>query len=443
VTAGLEHAGVPASPFGDWDATVRTFLRAARRSPFVRRQLERSSLRARDAVSSAEAWRRLVPITKDDLLADQELDPPFGERRCVPVNELGLVVESSGSTGRGREVHYLSRRDNRLLVREWGRYLGAMGIGRDDVIALAFPIGMAGGGVKHWQAYAELGARVLRLANLSSARKLEAMSYYRATALVATPAYVDRLAAVAGELDLRPRELEIRRIVVATQSVSVEWVRATEALWGARLHEWYGTSAGLTAFSCRLGMVDERGERGTLHWNPELAFYEIVRPETDEWVPDGGRGELVGTPLRSEAEPLFRVATGDEVRFRAPGACACGSAWPGIESGTIRRLDAMFKIKGVNVWPGQVEATLLEFTDVLDYRARIWQDDERRERVRVEVLAHPCDRDDLAGRLGLRLRDRTGLSFEVGVVEEPGSWTQETVGEAAKVTRWVDERAGA
>ncbi len=432
-----------ASSFGSWDATARAFLRASRRSPFVRRQLERSSLGAREAVSSPDAWRRLSPVTKPDLLADQALDPPFGERRCVPVHEIGLMVESSGSTGKGREVHYLTRRDLRVLNREWGAYLGGMGITRADVVALAFPIGMSGGGVKHWQAYAELGATVLRVANLSSAGKLEAIAYYRATTLVATPAYVDRLGAVAEELGLRARELGIRRIVVATQSVSVDWVQATEEFWGARLYEWYGTSAGLTAFSCRLGMVDERGRRGTLHWNPDLAYYEVVAPGTGGWVEDGTRGELVGTPLRSEAESLFRVATGDEVRFRAPGGCACGSSWPGIESGTIRRLDAMFKIKGVNVWPAHVEATLLEFADVLDYRARIWQDGERRERVRVEVLARHADPHELAGRLGSRLRESTGLSFEIGVVDESTAWRQETTGEAAKATRWVDERVRA
>src|SRR3712207_5151604 len=177
-------------PFGDWDRLRANFLDAAQRSRFVQEQLDRSGLAPQEAVRDHRAWRRLRPIEKPDLIADQERAPPFGLRRCRPERDISLVVESSGSTGKGQEVHYLSRDDLHRSTEQWAAYLRGMRVGADDVIALTFPIGMAGGGVRHWYAYVEAGARVLRIGGLSSERKLGAIRYYGATTLVATPAYV-------------------------------------------------------------------------------------------------------------------------------------------------------------------------------------------------------------------------------------------------------------
>jgi phenylacetate-CoA ligase len=436
-----EQGGAQPFPFGSFDALRQNFLARARHSSLVRRQLERSSMTAEEAVSAPERWLELSPVTKADMLADQELDPPYGARRCASSAELGLVVESSGSTGKGREVHYLTHRDTAHTAAAWARYLAAMGVTPWDVVALCFPIGMAGGGIRHMLAYSELGATVLRIGGLSSERKIEAMRHYGASTLVATPAYVDHLGIVAEELGFKPSQLGIRRIVVATQSVSVEWVRSTEEVWGARLYEWYGTSAGIAAFACERGMSDG-SVHGTLHWNPEIAVQEVVDPATGRHVEDGERGEMVGTPLINEAEPLFRIATGDEVRFHAPGSCACGSSWPGIESGTVRRLDTMFKVKGVNLWPATVDALVLACDEVLDYRARIWQDERGRERLALQLLAPAAGAaEELVEPLAAQLHEDSGLSFEVTVVGEREAWSQEIAGEAGKATRWIDDRA--
>jgi len=429
--------------FGDWDRLCANFLDAAQRSRFVREQLDRSGLGPEDAVRDHDAWRRLRPIDKQDLVADQERAPPFGLRRCVPEQDISLVVESSGSTGKGQEVHYLTRPDLERSSAQWAAYLRGMSVGADDVVALTFPIGMAGGGVRHWYAHVEAGARVLRVGGLSSEGKLKAIRYYGATTLVATPAYVDRLGPLCTESGVEPRDLGLRRIVVATQSLTADWVVETERLWGARLYEWYGTSAGVAAFCCERGILDADGRRGTLHWNPAVAAQEVVDPATGEYVADGERGELIATPLLNTAEPVFRIKTGDEVSFRAPGSCPCGSSSPGIESGTVRRLDAMFKIKGINVWPAHVEASVLELPDVLDYRVRIWQDEAKRERVRLELLARPGVGDGLDDRVAALLRRETGIAFEVAARPDRSEWSQATGGEAGKARRWVDERIGA
>jgi phenylacetate-CoA ligase len=169
---------------------------------------------------------------------------------------------------------------------------------------------------------------------------------------------------------------------------------------------------------------------------------EVVEPSTGHWVAGGERGELVGTPIISAAEPLFRIRTRDEVRWQAPGCCPCGSSWPGIESGTVRRLDGMMKVKGVNLWPAHVEAALFAVGRLRDYRVRVLLDAQGREVIRLDVLARPGEAGaaGLAERVGGALRDATGLAFEVDVVADEAVWFQETSGEAAKARRWVDAR---
>jgi phenylacetate-CoA ligase len=428
--------------FGNWEKAGRLLVHTSQQNPFVRRQLERTGMTAEQVARDPEAWARLAFVTKDDLMEDQRLAPPFGTRCSVPLEELTMVVESSGTTAMGKEVHCITRDDYAQMLSAWGVSLRRMGITPRDIVAMTFPVGMSGGGVKHVDAYVSVGAKVLRLANLSTRAKLDAMAYYGTTVLVATPFYVDRLGAVAAEAGIDLRGLKVDKIIVATQSVTRDWVLSTEEKWGAKLHEWYGTAAGLIAFSCEHGMIDARGERGTLHWDPDFALYEILNVESGKWVHGAARGELVGTPLVSTAEPLFRIRTRDEVAFLPPGTCRCGSPWPGIESGTVRRLDGMFKVKGVNVWPAHVEAILFSAGDIRDYRVRIMLDGQGRETMRLDLLRQPdaTAAERFAERLAECLRRETGLGFDVTVNEDPSKWLHETTGEAAKARRWVDER---
>ena len=324
--------------FGNWRKAARLLNRSLANNPFVQRQVAKSNTEVGQLVEDRSAWSTLAYVTKEDLLEDQRLAPPFGSRCTESVEDLAVVVESSGTTAAGKETHCITRDDYAETLRNWGVSLRKIGISAHDIVAMTFPVGMSGGGVKHVDAYIGIGAKVLRIANLSTRAKLDAMAYYGATVLIGTPFYIDRLGAVAAEAGIDLGELKIRRIMVATQSVTVDWVKSTERKWGAKLHEWYGTSAGLIAFTCEQGMVNANGARGTLHWDPDFELLEILDVTTGQLVVDGARGELVGTPLVSAAEPLLRIRTRDEVKFRAPGTCLCGSHWPGIESGTVCRL---------------------------------------------------------------------------------------------------------
>lgn len=425
--------------FGRWDLAISSLVRAARTSSFVAAQIARSTASLTELRDDPAGWSRLAPTTKEDVLADQMARPPYGMRRCLPVKSIDLIVESSGTSGGSKEVHYVGRRDMARIRRCWAGYMRRLGISSADVVAFTFPIGMSGGGIKHARAYEELGAKLLRIAQLSTEAKLSAMAYFRSTVLVATPAYLERLTFAARKTGKNLHDLGVRKALTATQSVTTEWVRDIQETTGMKLYEWYGTSSGLAAFSCSEGMVNSRSERGTLHWAPNSTLLEVVDSKTGRWVGDGEQGEAVGTPLFSHAEGIFRFRTGDEVTYVAPGACLCGSSDPGIQSGTIRRLDDMFKVKGINVWSSECEAVIFGFGQVADYRVRIRLDGERRERISLEVRASVAT-DELARGLEAALQRHTGVRFEVLVKDPRVDWEQSTSGEAGKVKRWIDER---
>ena len=425
--------------FGSWEAASACLAAAARRSGFVSDQVARSGASLAGLTGDRAAWVHLAPVTKADLLMDQREQPPFGRRRCLPVRSIELLVESSGTSGGDKEVHYLTRGDMARVRRSWAAAMRRVGISSGDIVAFTLPIGMSGGGIKHARAYEEVGAKLLRISHLSAGEKIAAMAHYRAGVLVATPAYLDRLAFATAESGRNLHDLGVRKVFTATQSVTVEWLRGIQEGAGVKLFEWYGTSSGLAAFTCERGMLDSGGGRGTLHWTLDSALLEIVDPGTGRWVTAGERGEVVGTPLFSEAEGLFRFRTGDQATYVPPGACPCGSHDPGIESGTVRRLDDMFKVKGVNLWASECESVIVGFDEVVDYRARISMDGERRERILLDVRARRAA-PGLAERIEASLRKRTGVGFDVTVAGPDAGWEHVTKGEAGKVKRWSDER---
>ena len=387
-------------------------------------------------------WRELPTFAKQTLIDDQRRSPPFGRRLRVSPEDLALIVESSGTAYSEPEVHYLSQHDLERVTDAMSSANQRLGITADDVVGLTLPVGMAGGGIKMFFALAAIGCKVLRLGNLSTEDKIEAIRRYGASVLVATPAYVDRCAHVAQSMGIDPASLPIERLLVATQSVSTPWVLRAQDVWAAKAFEWYGTSAGAAAFSCAEGMLSGDGQRGTLHWDPSFQLLEVVHPD-GEWVEHDEVGELIVTPLAVEAEGLVRLSTGDAARYVAPGSCPCGLPFPGLRSGTIHRTDRAFNVKGVNLDPAVIDRTLLFSDDVLDYSARLFVDDQGRERVSVRVWSPVRD----AARSGLReLLERTmhelsGLHIEVEIRDPQGMAQERQLrGEGIRHAQWVDER---
>lgn len=396
-------------------------------------------LAAVDAETSlVDAWMRVPTLTKAEILADQQQAPPFGKRLlCLPA-DVTLVVESSGSSGGEKEIHALSRVDEDAGIQMMTNAIEATGIGADDVVALTLPIGTAGGGWKLSGCLRAAGALVLRIGSLGTADKIAYMLRFNATALVGTPSYVDRLAASLEEIGRAPASLAVRRIYVATQAVTEAWVARTEQRWGARVFEWYGNAAGFFAMTCQEGILAAPGQRGTLHWDPAYQLLEVLNPDGG-LVQPGERGQIVGTHLMNETGPLVRFATGDGARFVRGGTCRCGSARPGLEAGSIRRLDAMLKVRGVNLWPGTVEALLAEHQGIEDYWVVVSATDDGREN--LTLFVRPTTASDFESTaVEQRLREVTGLRFEAHVWDRLGPPDACQPNASGKTPRWVDLR---
>lgn len=301
----------------EWERVSRLVHYVYDRSPYYRRRLDAAGAQP-ERLRSLEDFRSAVPLMrKEDVLADQEASPPYGERLCVPTERLVQVNTTGGTSGRGQEVYGLTASDVAILAETWARGVTAAGLRPGDVVGLTFTMSMAAGPLWIHEAFRRLDLSVLHLGPYDTRTKLAMMQRFGARAVVATPSYLHTLSETAADLGIDvANDLPVDVILTATESYSVGRARRLEATWGARVHEWYGSTQRALAWTCELGALVDRERKGLLHHFPELLLYETLDPETGRPVDCGEEGEVVITFLHAEGTPLLRFATGD----RAPPA---------------------------------------------------------------------------------------------------------------------------
>ena len=281
----------------------------------------------------------------------------------------------------------------------------------------------------------KLGALGIHAGTLPSERLLLILRQFQATAMWTTPSYAWALGETAAAEGIDPRrDLAVRRIFVAGEpGGSIPETRARiEELWGASVYDYYGLS---DIFGSCAGMCEEKDG---LHWAEDHILVEVLDPATLLPVAEGERGELVLTTLRKAARPMIRFRTGNIVSF-ASAPCRCGRTSIRMH-GVHGRLDDMLIIKGVNIFPSDVEA-LVRGDDRHTGEYRLVVDRfEYLDRLTVEIeRTHSPGEpdDDLAERFGRRLKALTGVSARVTVLA-PGSLPRAT----HKAKRVEDRRTG-
>lgn len=395
-----------------------------------------------EGLRSLDELRRIPPLRKADLLADNRAAPPWGRRLQVPPERIAHAVETTGTTGIGRELHAMSAADEAQIAAVEAYGFALAGVRPGSVVMNTVPMAVSAAGVWYYLGLKLVGANVFEIGTFTARRKLECLERFGCDLLIGTPSYIDRLEAAAREAGKDSRALGVRGILVAGEPFSVAWVRRLEDAWGTRLFEQYGCTQRATAWTCERGAVD--GERrGVLHFVPEACVYEVLDPATGVPVGAGEAGELVVTPLVGEATLILRFATGDRVRYLPSGLCPCGRPAAGIESGTVSRYDSMVKIRGVNVWPEAVDEIVFSVPGVADYAAEVFSDEAQgRERVRLAVEfrgAGPAGRGRELEELERRLHERIGLHMEV--IEHDGPpFVAAVPDDWAKRSRWRDRR---
>ena len=337
----------------EWEALKLGLLKrhlahAQAGSPYWRGSFAAAGL-SPDSVKTLDDLRRFGFIDKAVLRARQEAAPILGDLAAVPERDVVYISASSGSTGVPTVSPFTAQDFDDWMDYE-ARQFWSSGLRPTDRYchSLNFSLFVGGPCVLGAQ---RLGALSIHAGTVPSERLLTILRQFQATAIWTTPSYAWYLGETAEKEGIDPRhDLAVRRIFVAGEpGGSIPETRSRiEALWGASVYDYYGLS---DIFGSCAGMCEEKDG---LHWAEDHILAEVLDPATGEPVADGERGELVLTTLKKQARPLIRFRTGDIVSFTSE-PCRCGRTSQRL-LGVHGRLDDMLIIRGVNLFPSDVEA---------------------------------------------------------------------------------------
>src|SRR5215472_13697593 len=360
---------------------------------------------------------------------------PFG-LLTVPRSEVVAVHGSSGTGGRPTLVSY-SRGDIGLWARMCARALAAAGAGPGSIVHNAYGYGLFTGGVGIHQGAIELGATVVPVSGGMTARQVTLIADLKPDVLTCTPSYAIRLGEALAEAGLtKETGLSLKVGVFGAEPWTEQMRTRIDDLLGIRSLDIYGLSEVIGPGVASECVVAADG----LHVNEDHFLVETLDPVTGEPTGDGMAGELAFTTLTKEAMPLLRYRTGDIAALRH-GTCECGRTLVKMSKVTGRK-DDMLVIRGVNVYPSEVERVLLAESAVApDYLLVIDEREGRRDLIAcLEFGTHSSGGSALsedAARevLEERLRETLGLRVNVAIVP-PGSVPRTEVGKAVRVRRW-------
>jgi phenylacetate-CoA ligase len=404
-------------------------------------RLRAAGIQAGSDITTLADLPRLPTTGKSDLWEAY----PFG-MVGVPAADVVAVHGSSGTGGRPTLVAY-TRADLALWARMCARALAAAGATRDSLVHNAYGYGLFTGGLGFHYGAIELGATVLPVSGGMTPRQVTLIRDLRPDVLCCTPSYAIRLGEALAEAGVRPGEgLALRAGMFGAEPWSEQMRARIQDLLGLRALDIYGLSEVIGP-----GVACECIEAADgLHVNEDHFLVETIDRTTGEPVPDGTPGELLFSTVTREALPLLRYRTGDIASLRH-GTCRCGRTLVKMSKIAGRR-DDMLVVRGVNVYPNEVERVLLaepgispDYLLVLDERQAATRLITCCEYLTDSAAGPPASAPGAAGAPGLpaegelesRLRDELGLSVRVRVLP-PGTVPRSEVGKAVRVVRWRD-----
>lgn len=314
--------------------------------PFYRRRFDELGINIED-MQSLDDIRRLPFTTKNDLRDHY----PYG-MFAVPLREVVRIHASSGTTGMSTVVGY-TKNDLKTWSNLVARVLTAGGITKDDVIQIAFGYGLFTGGFGIHYGAEKVGASVIPISSGNTARQIKIMQDFKTTALICTPSYALMIADTIMEMGININSLYLKYGLFGAEPWSEAMRNEIQDKLKIVATDNYGLSEVMGP-----GVAGECLERNGLHINEDHFLVEVINPETLEPVALGETGELVITTLTKEAFPVIRFRTRDLTRL-IPSSCACGRKFMRMNR-VMGRTDDMLIIKGVNVFPSQIEHVLFE-----------------------------------------------------------------------------------
>ncbi len=299
-------------------------------------------------ISSLDDLSKLPFTTKEDLRDNY----PYG-MFAVHLSEIVRIHSSSGTTGKPTVVGY-TRNDLNTWAELMARSLACGGAGREDVIQNSYGYGLFTGGLGVHYGAERLGASVIPTSGGNTKRQIMIMKDYGTTVLTCTPSYALFMAEVMQEMGIDPKtDLKLKSGIFGAEPWSENMRKEIERKLDISAHDIYGLSEIIGP-----GVAIECEEKRGLHIFEDHFIPEIINPETGETLPIGEVGELVFTSLTKEALPMIRYRTRDISRL-IEEECSCGRTHIRMER-VSGRSDDMLIIRGVNVFPSQVESVLLD-----------------------------------------------------------------------------------
>ncbi|MBO8170112.1 MAG: phenylacetate--CoA ligase [Thermoanaerobacteraceae bacterium] len=299
-------------------------------------------------IKTLDDLKKLPFTTKQDLRDNY----PYG-MFAVPMSEIVRIHSSSGTTGKPTVVGY-TRNDLNTWAELMARALVCGGAGREDVIQNSYGYGLFTGGLGVHYGAERLGASVIPTSGGNTKRQIMIMKDYGTTVLTCTPSYALYMAEVMQEMGIDPKkDLKLKHGIFGAEPWSENMRREIETKLNISAVDIYGLSEIIGP-----GVAIECKEKRGLHIFEDHFIPEIIDPETGETLPMGEEGELVFTSLTKEALPMIRYRTRDITRL-IEEPCSCGRTHIRMER-VNGRSDDMLIIRGVNVFPSQVESVLLE-----------------------------------------------------------------------------------
>ena len=379
-----------------------------------------------DDIKTLKDLAKLPFVTKQDMRDNY----PFG-LFAVPRNELVRIHASSGTTGKPTVVGY-TENDLKTWTDCVSRIACMGGASKDDVAQICFGYGMFTGALGLHYGLENIGATIVPSSTGNSEKQIMYMKDFETSLLVATPSYALRLAEVAREIGVDPKkDLKVKIGLVGSELLTDAMREEMHKAWGEDMliTSNYGMSELMGP-----GVSGECEFLCGMHINEDYFIPEIIDPVTEEVLPAGEKGELVITCIKKEGLPLIRYRTKDITRLLYE-PCKCGRTFVRMEN-LSGRSDDMLKIRGVNVFPSQIEEVILGFDELGPHYEIIVTREGYTDKLEIRVeLAHSTDSFGELERLsnGVRNKLKIMLGLDAKVKLESPNTLQRFEGKAKRI----------
>ena len=370
--------------------------------PYYAEKMKKAGVKPED-INSVDDLKKLPFTYKTDLRDNY----PFGTF-ATPLSEVVRVHASSGTTGKPTVVGY-TKNDIEIWSDCVARALTNVGVTNKDIVHVAYGYGLFTGGLGLHYGAEKVGAVVVPVSGGNTQRQIQLLKDFGATVLCCTPSYALFIADEMKIAGISKDDLKLRIGIFGAEPWSEEMRTQIEDRLGLKAYDIYGLSEIMGP-----GVSMDCEEQAGLHIPGDHFIVEIINTETGEVLPEGSKGELVFTCITKEALPLIRYRTRD-LSVLNEHKCACGRTSPRMEKVTGRS-DDMLIIRGVNVFPSQIESVLLKFSEVEPHYLIVVDRIDNLDVMEIQIEVTPNFFSDEIKKLeGLERRIRHDIESTLGI----------------------------